>query len=117
MIKAIVVFITLLLAIGVNLQDNMIARTGFESGVLTAVLVAIALTALLAYRSVVLIVAIVALVVGANLPADVAAGIHLDRTAGHAGRDIADALPATPSRRLRRYAKTVQVSVARVAQR
>lgn len=79
MVKAIVVFITLLLAIGINLQDNMIARTGFESGVLTAVLVAIALTALLAYRSVVLIVAIVALVVGANLPADVAAGIYLDR--------------------------------------
>lgn len=79
MVKYTVVFITLLLAIGINLQDNMIARTGFDSGVLTAALVAIALTALLAYRSVTLIVVIMLLVIGANLPADVAAGIHLDR--------------------------------------
>lgn len=79
MVKYAVVFVTLLLAIGINLQDNMIARTGFDSGVITAALVAIALTALLAYRSVTLVVAIVLLVIGANLPAEVAAGIHVDR--------------------------------------
>jgi len=48
-------------------------------GVLTVVLAAIALTGMIAYRNLALVVAMVLLVIGANLPPEFTAGLHIDR--------------------------------------
>lgn len=78
-LRWVMVFVVVLLAIGANMPDNMIARIGVDSTVLTVILAAIALTGVIAYRNLALVVAMVLLVIGANMPDGFMAGINLDR--------------------------------------
>ena len=80
MVKWALVFLVVLLAIGINMPDNFLARYGVETSALTVALAAIALTGMIAYRRLSLVFIMVLLVVGANLPADTTIlGFHIDR--------------------------------------
>jgi hypothetical protein len=79
MMKWILVLVVSLLAIGINLPDNMLARYGVEPTFLTVALAAIALTGMIVYRKIALVMVMMLLLVGANLPSSVADSWNLDR--------------------------------------
>lgn len=79
MVKWILVLVVSLLAVGINMPDNVLARYGVEPTFLTVALAAIALTGMIAYRKIGLIMVMLLLIVGANLPAPVAEAWNLDR--------------------------------------
>lgn len=59
--------------------DNMFARYGIEGDILIKLALAVTLTALIAFQSVGFVIVMMLLVVGANLPADVAAEYNINR--------------------------------------
>lgn len=79
MLKWILVFLVVMLAVGINMPDNMLARYGLESSFLTVALAAVALTGMIAYRNLGLVFAMLLLVVGANLPEGALFGYQVDR--------------------------------------
>ena len=80
MVKWALVFLVVLLAVGINMPDNILARYGFETSALTVALAAIALTGMIAYRRLSLVFIMVLLVVGANLPSGTEIfGFNIDR--------------------------------------
>ena len=79
MMKWVLVFLVITLAIGVNMPDNILARYGFESSALTVALAAVALTGMIAYRKLSLVFIMILLVVAANLPEGALFGFDIDR--------------------------------------
>lgn len=79
MLKWIAVFMVILLAVGINMPDNMLARYGVNANFLTIALAAIALTGMIAYRRIGLIFVMMLCLVGANLPEAVAADLNINR--------------------------------------
>lgn len=75
----------MLLVLGSNLPDNLIARLGFDSGYFLAALVAWVITALIAHRKLALITLVVFIAIGANLPLETAEHLHLNRDVLFAG--------------------------------
>ena len=78
MSRFILVFFILLLTIGANLSDGFLARLGIDPDVLVVTLVSLAITGLIAYRRLALVVVAVFLAIGANLPEGTALAIGLD---------------------------------------
>ncbi len=78
--KLFIVFVVVLLSVAVNLPDGMIARVGVDANWLLAALVAWVIAALVYHRRMAMIVIVVVLSFGANLPFDL--GIDRDILAG-----------------------------------
>jgi len=78
-VKIALIFFVFLLTIAVNLEDNVLARLGFDFDFLMAALVAVVFTGLLAHRSVMLIVLVLVLSIGANMPGDFLLSFGIDR--------------------------------------
>lgn len=78
-VKWIAVFVVVLLAITINVPDNILARYGVDAGYLALALAAIALTGMIAYRKIGLVFLMILLLVGANLPESAAASLNIDR--------------------------------------
>lgn len=72
------VFLTMFMSVGANLDEGFIARLGFHPDVLKAALVAFAITGLVAHWRLLAIALVVLLTIGANMPADVAARMGYD---------------------------------------
>jgi len=68
-----------LMTIAVNIEDNVLARLGFEKNYLIMALVATVVTGLIIHRHLFLIVLVLFLSVGANMPADFMLNFGLDR--------------------------------------
>jgi len=79
MVKWIAVFMVVLLAVGVNMPENMLARYGVNANFLTIALVAIALTGMIAFRRIGLVFVMMVCLVGANLPEAVATDLNINR--------------------------------------
>lgn len=78
-LKWVVVFIVIALAIAVNAPDSMLARYGVDANILTIAISAMALTGVVMFRSIPLTVAMIVLVIGANLPEAVAESYNINR--------------------------------------
>ena len=78
-IKTALVFFVVFIAITVNLQDNMIARMGFDSTYLMMTLIAVIFTGLLVHRSSMLIILVLFLSIGANMPGDFMLSLGINR--------------------------------------
>ncbi len=78
-IKISLIFFVFLLTIAVNLEDNVLARLGFDANYLMMALVTVVFTGLLAHRSVLLIVLVLFLSVGANMPEGFMLSFGIDR--------------------------------------
>ena len=74
-------FIALLLIMtaAINVEDNALARLGFESDYLMMALAAIVITFLIFHQGMMLVVLVLALSAGANLPEEVVASYGVDR--------------------------------------
>ncbi len=72
------VFLTLTLSIGANLEDGFLARLGLDPNILLATLVALVITGLVAHQRLALVVLVVLMTVAANLPAELALSIGYD---------------------------------------
>jgi hypothetical protein len=79
MTKWILILLAAALAIGINMPDNMLARHGIDSSLLTVTLAAVAFTAMVAYHKLGLALVMVALLIGANLPESIAQNLSVNR--------------------------------------
>jgi hypothetical protein len=78
-IKTALVFFVVFMVITVNLQDNIVARMGFDVTYLMMTLVAVIFTGMLIYRSSMLIILVLFLSVGANMPEGFMLNFGIDR--------------------------------------
>ena len=78
-VKIALLFVVILMTIGINLEDNMINRLGFDANYLIMALVAVVFTGLLAFRNLMLIVLVLLLCVGTNMPEELMVNFGLDR--------------------------------------
>lgn len=77
--RAAFIFLVLMITIAINLEDNMIARFGFEPTYLVMALVAVVITGLVMHRDLALVVLVLFLSIGANMPADFMLNFGIDR--------------------------------------
>lgn len=78
-VKSALIFFVFLLTIAINLEDNVLARLGFDANYLMMALVAVVFTGLLAHRSVLLIILVLFLSIGANMPVGFMLNFGIDR--------------------------------------
>jgi hypothetical protein len=67
------------LTVAINLDDNVLARLGFERDYLVMTLVTLVVTGLIAHRRLLLIVLVLFLSIGANMPAAFMLNFGIDR--------------------------------------
>ena len=79
LVKGGLIFLVLMIAIAINLDDNMIARLGFQPTYLIITLVAVVITGLVIHRNLALVVLVLFLSVGANMPAGFMSNFGIDR--------------------------------------
>ena len=79
LMKGSLIFLVLMIAIVINLEDNMIARLGFEPTFLKITLVAVVITGLVIHHNLALVVLVLFLSVGANMPAGFMLNFGIDR--------------------------------------
>lgn len=79
LMKLILIFLVFLLSIGVNMEDNVMARLGLEANYLMTGLIAVVFAGLLMHEKVILVVLVVALSVAANMPEDFVMNFGVDR--------------------------------------
>jgi len=79
LMKGGLIFLVLMIAIAINLEDNMIARLGFQPTFLIITLVAVVITGLVMHRNLALVVLVLFLSVGANMPAGFMLNLGIDR--------------------------------------
>ena len=72
------IFLLLAMTIAVNVEDNVMARLGFDQSFLRIGLIAMVVTGLIMHRKLLLIVLVLFLSVGANLPADFMLNFGID---------------------------------------
>ncbi len=77
--KILFVFLILFMSISINLPDSVIARVGIDANYLTAGLLAIVISGLLATRKLFLVVLVVSLCIGANMPETFMSSFGIDR--------------------------------------
>ena len=68
-----------MITITINLEDNMIARLSFEPTLLKITLVAVVITGLVMHRNLALVVLVLFLSIGANMPAGFMLNFGIDR--------------------------------------
>ena len=79
LMKGGLIFLVLMITIAINLEDNMIARLGFQPTFLIITLVAVVITGLVMHRDLALVVLVLFLSVGANMPAGFMLNSGIDR--------------------------------------
>ncbi len=79
MVRCSVVFLILVVILGGNLEDNMIARLGVTASYGYVAAAALIGTALIAGRNIFIIAAIVMFIISANMPADFSLNFGFDR--------------------------------------
>lgn len=79
LVKSGFIFLVLFITTAINVEDNVIARLGFEPTYLVMTLVAVVITGLVMHRNLMLVVLILFLSVGANMPAAVMSNFGIDR--------------------------------------
>lgn len=72
------IFLTLTMAIGVNLDEGFLARLGVNPNILLVALLAFIITGLIVHRHLALIIMVTLMAVGANVPATTAATAGYD---------------------------------------
>lgn len=72
------VFLTLTLTIGVNLDKGFLTRLGVDPNILIVALIALITAGLIAHRHLALIVLIMIMTIGANVPPEAAAEMGYD---------------------------------------
>jgi len=77
--KGIFIFLVLMMSIGINVEDNVLARLNLEQNYLMVALIAITITGLIRHRHLLLITLIFFLSIGANMPADYMLNFGIDR--------------------------------------
>jgi len=77
--KVVFTFLMFFLTIAINLDDNVLARLGFERNFLVMTLVTLVVTGLIAHRRLLLIVLVLFLSIGANMPSAFMLNFGLDR--------------------------------------
>lgn len=78
MTKFFLVFLTLNMSIGVNLDEGILARFGIDTNILIAAALAFVITGLICHRHLALIVLVVLLAIGANVPVESATEMGYD---------------------------------------
>lgn len=78
MLRFALIFLTLLMSIGVNLDDGFLVRLGVDPDILMAALTAFVIAGLILHHRLALIVLVVLLTLGANVPAEYAASWGYD---------------------------------------
>ena len=64
------IFLLLAMTIAINVENNVMARLGFDQGFLRIGLIAMVVTGLIMHRTLLLIVLVLFLSIGANMPAE-----------------------------------------------
>ncbi len=77
--KACFVFVMTLMTVAVNVDDNVVARLGFEQNYLIMALFAVVIAGLTVHRNLLLIVLVLALSTAANMPEHFMLNFGLDR--------------------------------------
>jgi hypothetical protein len=77
--KVVFTFLMFFLTVAINLDDNVLARLGFERDYLVMTLVTLVVTGLIAHRRLLLIVLVLFLSIGANMPAAFMLNFGIDR--------------------------------------
>ena len=77
--QGLVIFFLFMITLAINVDDNVLARTGFNNDYLMATLVSMVVAALLVYRHLALIVLVLFLSLTANAPADFLLNFGIDR--------------------------------------
>jgi len=72
------VFLTLTMSIGVNMDEGFIARLGVDPTILLAALIALITTGLIVQRHLALIVVVAVMAIGSNVPIESAAEMGYD---------------------------------------
>jgi hypothetical protein len=77
--KVLITFLILSMTLAINVGDNVLARLGFDQGYLKVALCAVVVTGLIARRNLLLVVLVLLLSFGANMPADFMLNFGIDR--------------------------------------
>ncbi len=76
--RFILVFLTMLMSIGVNLDEGFLVRLGIDPNILYVALISFVVTGLIAHRHLALIVIIFIMAYAANVPIEAAANMGYD---------------------------------------
>jgi len=79
MARSMMVFLLFLATLALNVDDNLIARIGFESNYALVLVLSILFTMILAGRNIYIVAAAVVLCLVANMPADFSLNFGVDR--------------------------------------
>jgi len=77
--RGLVIFFLFMITIAINVEDNVMARLGFNHDYLLMTLISMVVASLLVYRRIALIALVLFLSVAANSPADFLLNFGLDR--------------------------------------
>lgn len=77
--RGLVIFLMFMMTIAVNIEDNVIARLGFDNNYLLLTLISVVFAALLVHRKLMLVVLVLFLSLAANAPADFLLNFGIDR--------------------------------------
>lgn len=72
------VFLTVFISIGINLDSGFLMRMGFDPNILTVTLIALIITGLIAYGRLTLVILVIAMVMAANVPNETAITMGYD---------------------------------------
>jgi len=79
LMKGVFIFLVLMITAAINLEGNIIARLGFEPTYLIMALVAVVMTGLVMHRNLALVVLVLFLSIGANMPDGFMLNFGIDR--------------------------------------
>jgi len=77
--QGLVIFFLFMITLAVNVEDNVLARMGFNNDYLMLTLISMVAAALLVYRKIALVVAVLFLSLAANAPVEFLLNFGIDR--------------------------------------
>jgi hypothetical protein len=77
--QGLVIFFLFMITLAINVDDNVLARMGFDQDYLMLTLISMVVSALIVYRHLALIVLVLFLSLTANAPADFLLNFGIDR--------------------------------------
>ena len=77
--QGLVIFFLFMITLAINVEDNVLARMGFDDDYLLLTLISMVAAALLVYRKLTLVVLVLFLSLAANAPVDFLLNFGLDR--------------------------------------
>lgn len=76
--RFILLFLTLTMSLAINMDEGILSRLGIDANFLFIALIAVIITGLVAHRYLAMIVLIILMAIGANVPVETALGIGYD---------------------------------------